>query len=206
MITDDQEKLIRLRAKTNQPEEERWRELYRILFPKSREIPSPCTLAHVSFFSEFHQLIFRTQIMDPTFQPSSLKMRRRRGRRGSPPSLRFLLFLRKFLTNPRRRRYQPLQRAMATEEVSGETADIHQPPPPLLLPLLLPVPLLQMLVFLLVEAAISTRLRASSSGTKQNWLNVDRRFVATSIAPYGPSWNMKSTRCSGRFNRPCRSE
>ncbi|KAM7206408.1 hypothetical protein V8F20_002757 [Naviculisporaceae sp. PSN 640] len=41
VITDKQEKLIRMRAKTNQPEEERWREMYKIIFPDARTIPSP---------------------------------------------------------------------------------------------------------------------------------------------------------------------
>lgn len=41
VISADQQKQIRARAKTNQPEEDRWKDLYRILFPDAK-IPSPC--------------------------------------------------------------------------------------------------------------------------------------------------------------------
>ncbi|KAK4213631.1 hypothetical protein QBC37DRAFT_170889 [Rhypophila decipiens] len=41
VITNEQEKQIRARAKTNQAEDEKWRELYRILFSASQKIPSP---------------------------------------------------------------------------------------------------------------------------------------------------------------------
>jgi hypothetical protein len=41
-ITDEQEKKLHTRAKPNVPEEEKWREMYQIIFP-GEEVPSPCT-------------------------------------------------------------------------------------------------------------------------------------------------------------------
>lgn len=43
VITDEQEELLRVRARANTPEEERWEDMYRIVFPDEKTIPSPCT-------------------------------------------------------------------------------------------------------------------------------------------------------------------
>jgi hypothetical protein len=46
VITEEQEELLRVRARANTPEEERWEDMYRIVFPDEKTIPSPCTSHH----------------------------------------------------------------------------------------------------------------------------------------------------------------
>ena len=48
MVTDDQEKKLHARAKANLPEEEKWREMYRVLFPDEK-VPSPCMASSYSY-------------------------------------------------------------------------------------------------------------------------------------------------------------
>jgi hypothetical protein len=43
-ITEEQEKQLRMRAKPNCSEKEKWEEMYRIIFP-GEKVPSPCTPA-----------------------------------------------------------------------------------------------------------------------------------------------------------------
>jgi hypothetical protein len=45
-ISSETEKLLRRRKKTypGQSEEERWRDIYRLLFPNDKDVPSPCKL------------------------------------------------------------------------------------------------------------------------------------------------------------------
>jgi hypothetical protein len=42
-VTEEQEKQLRTRAKSNCSEESKWEEMYRIIFP-GQKIPSPCML------------------------------------------------------------------------------------------------------------------------------------------------------------------
>lgn len=41
-ITEDQEKLLRTRAKVNCSEDVKWKEMYQAIFPDETVVPSPC--------------------------------------------------------------------------------------------------------------------------------------------------------------------
>jgi len=43
LITETQEELLRMRAKANSSSEEKWRDMYKVIFP-GEEVPSPCKL------------------------------------------------------------------------------------------------------------------------------------------------------------------
>lgn len=67
VITDEQEELLRVRARANTPEEERWEDMYRIVFPGEKTIPSPCTSHHTT--PSPHQILTPNQVYTTSLPP-----------------------------------------------------------------------------------------------------------------------------------------
>lgn len=67
VITGEQEEVLRLRARANTSEEERWDDMYRVVFPDEKTVPSPCTSYHpLSPSSDAnHDLVYNTSIPPP---------------------------------------------------------------------------------------------------------------------------------------------